>query len=464
MKEVITLQFGENANYVGTHYWNLQQKTIEGNADGQKVSSVLFTESRNVYRPRVLIFDRPNSFGWMGQERLSSAGQDTEDQEMAQEPWSGATEVYRQQLHPKQPFNAGTSPKSWSDFSEIKYSDRSLHSVSGVEFGNSLGEMETFQEGYDVFQGTNSREDILEGSFRQMAEECDQLQGFQILADVVGGFAGYSSAFTAGIRDEYPKSTIMLYNLGRTQIGDIVDKPYMVDAAMGLGNDHDLSLTSMTVPMFVSSELSKLEPTTVIAKNDLYQTSAFLAANIAQWSHCLVDGSQRRTLDDIVDQVTQQQRFPVAESFLAPGLDTAGTDGKFMDVVSTHLVSCSDAAAKLNQLGQMYGQFVVDRGPTGLCQLAVDIYPSTAYVDYKDSVSLPRTFPKLFGNISKQTMAIGIAGLLCSTTASVGYLEQLCQSFKTEQKSNRQYTKDYERDQISQMRQSLESLMDRYSE
>ncbi|KAI9501026.1 Tubulin/FtsZ, GTPase domain-containing protein, partial [Coemansia spiralis] len=231
MREIITLQFGENANYVGTHYWNMVQHQNSTETDGQTNTSVLFSEqsgdrSKQERRPRVLIFDKVDSFGSLGRDALQSAGEDTADQESAL--WGGQTEVYRQQLYAKPTLPQTQSPdddsvadgagdsyerriRYWSDFNELKYDSRSFNSVSGVEFGNSIGELNTFLEGMQVFAGEDGRDDVLEGNLRVFAEESDYLQGFQVFADAVGGFAGYGSAFMAKARDEFPKTPILLY-------------------------------------------------------------------------------------------------------------------------------------------------------------------------------------------------------------------------------------------------------------
>ncbi|KAJ1954268.1 mtDNA inheritance, partitioning of the mitochondrial organelle, partial [Dipsacomyces acuminosporus] len=104
MHEVITLQFGENANYVGTHFWNTQEANI---TDSDELYPVVFyregsgKQYRQKHTPRLLLFDKPGNFGSLGQEELASGG-DAADQ--ADALWSGQSETYRQPLYPKNEF------------------------------------------------------------------------------------------------------------------------------------------------------------------------------------------------------------------------------------------------------------------------------------------------------------------------------------------------------------------------
>ena len=66
--EIITLQFGHSANFVGTHFWNIQESAFcFGDVDkvdprDQVDHDVLFREGRNhlnqtTFTPRLLLFD-----------------------------------------------------------------------------------------------------------------------------------------------------------------------------------------------------------------------------------------------------------------------------------------------------------------------------------------------------------------------------------------------------------------------
>ncbi|KAJ1950859.1 mtDNA inheritance, partitioning of the mitochondrial organelle, partial [Linderina macrospora] len=263
MHEVITLQFGENANYVGTHYWNMQQQKLD---DPDLSADIMFHETASTRgptqrTPRVLVFDTSKNFGSL------DTGDNYEEKDNGQQTaasWDGQTDTYHTQQHQKSEFQHDRSveiePREirfWSDFGEVRYDSHSLHPVSGIAHGNSLGEMNTFHEGLDVIEGEDRADDVLDGEFRRFAEDCDCLQGFQVMADMYGGFAGYGSGYLVRIRDEYPKKSIMLYSIGNTTVEDM-DTGRRMDAAVSLATN--LENVSMYVPVSVPSGLARLFP------------------------------------------------------------------------------------------------------------------------------------------------------------------------------------------------------------
>lgn len=71
-REIITLQLGNYANYVGTHWWNIQETTFNYDPSSIATSEVnhdiLFREGENqqgnvTYTPRMLLLDLAGSLG-----------------------------------------------------------------------------------------------------------------------------------------------------------------------------------------------------------------------------------------------------------------------------------------------------------------------------------------------------------------------------------------------------------------
>lgn len=61
--EIITVQIGNYASFVGTHFWNLQEKSSPDEIN----QSVLFSEnSDHIWTPRLLLIDLKDSFGTLG--------------------------------------------------------------------------------------------------------------------------------------------------------------------------------------------------------------------------------------------------------------------------------------------------------------------------------------------------------------------------------------------------------------
>ncbi|KAJ2305509.1 mtDNA inheritance, partitioning of the mitochondrial organelle [Coemansia sp. RSA 2705] len=462
MREVLTLQFGENANYVGAHFWSLQSAY----AAGDRVHELFAERSKQPAVPRALVFDAAGSFGALPLEHeLQSAGTDQLDEDRGL--WAGPTQVHRQPLH-KQP-RAGASVRFWSDIAPVRYAPHALHAVSGVEFGNSLGEMNSFVEGARVFAGNDARDDALEGSFRVLAEQCDRMQGFHVLADAFGGFAGYAAGFVGRLRDEYPKAPVLLYNVGRTQTVGKLGTAQLADMAVAAAVNAEA--VSMSVPLFAPRPDPELKSHVDIASGDFNQTSAFMAANVAQWSHCLHSG--QRLLDEIVAQVTQQGYYPLAETLLAPGLrvPAVGSDDSRAKLaaadrlVGRSFVACSDA--DVGGISATMGQLVADRG-TGFGSLVSDRFPASACLSDPQPARLPRSFPRIFqtpgqkdsGPSAKETEQLPVAGMLCTSTASLCYIQQLHGAVHCEQS---RLFKEYERESVREYQSTLDRAIDKYS-
>ncbi|KAJ1724965.1 mtDNA inheritance, partitioning of the mitochondrial organelle [Coemansia erecta] len=469
MKEVITLQFGEQANYVGAHYWNLMHAAAADAAaggahpqDALAMDTLFCTDSRQTYAPRVLTFDQPGSH--TQPDPVSGEVEESDAQ------WNGRdVEVHRQaQRTAKQPPSSGSGSgegegafRSWTDVVERRYPAQSFAAVSGVDFGNSLGQLSTFSEGRSVFEGMDARDDLLEGAFRRYAEACDRIQGFQTIADASGGFAGFGLAFLERLREEYPKSPLVLYNAraeeGRGLSG--LGLAARVDVAVALAAALEAGV-SMSVPLFAPQSVA-----TGGGSGGVYRGSAFLAANVAQWGWGVVAGGVG--LDELVDRATGQGLFRVAETLLAPGLDASGSTG-LAELLGSggggggSFTACSEA--KIESLEMLAGRLFVDRG-TDVGRLVRQTMPPAAAVRFEAPVPLPRTFPPIFAQhvIPKRiggVDCVGVAGLLCSTSGSMGYLQTLHGSLAAE---HSKYLKDYEREAVREFRYSLDTAIDRYS-
>ncbi|KAJ1901996.1 mtDNA inheritance, partitioning of the mitochondrial organelle, partial [Coemansia sp. IMI 209127] len=304
----------------------MAQRQAEANRSDAASKHVLFSEQARgeEYRPRALVFDRGEGFGSLGHADVQSTGDDERDREDAQ--WGGTTEVHRQQPY-SQPQPATEQQQQqhrpldrrvrfWSDYRQVAFDSQSLTTVSGVEFGNSLGEMTTFDEGSRVFSGTDARGDVLEDGFRKHVEACDRMQGFQALADASGGFAGYAAAFVERVRDEFPKSPVVLYSVDAAATRDAVSTAGRRAVDIAMATVAALENASVGVSLYTPSHVR--DPLAGVGGGDLFGTSGLLAMNVAQWAQPLVEGS--RMMDDVVALVTQQSHLRLAESLISPGL------------------------------------------------------------------------------------------------------------------------------------------------
>jgi len=70
-REIVTLQFGDYANYVGTHFWNLQESSFCYSSNGtisELDPDVMFREGKTTFEittftPRLILVDVKESLG-----------------------------------------------------------------------------------------------------------------------------------------------------------------------------------------------------------------------------------------------------------------------------------------------------------------------------------------------------------------------------------------------------------------
>ena len=72
MHEILTLQFGQQANFLSTHFWNTQESYQTGEASDEINHDILFrqgigADGGETYLPRTVIYDLKGGFGSLRQ-------------------------------------------------------------------------------------------------------------------------------------------------------------------------------------------------------------------------------------------------------------------------------------------------------------------------------------------------------------------------------------------------------------
>lgn len=258
-REVVTLQLGHYSNFVGTHWWNLQDAGLSYDPDsssGEVQSDVLFREGQTsgghvTYTPRLIAMDLKGSLRTLRQEgRLYDLGHDT-----SSVSWQGRLVMHQESPPEKNSFledldkldgdilaktdftsrplcSAGSlkvdsvngrlasvqqgyqlegSVKVWSDFLRIHLHPRTISVIHQYNHDGEAHRLEAFGQGDALLQGALL--DELEDKLHFFVEECDYLQGFQVLCDMADGFAGLGSKVTEMLRDSYGGRGILTFGL-----------------------------------------------------------------------------------------------------------------------------------------------------------------------------------------------------------------------------------------------------------
>ncbi|CAI0553791.1 unnamed protein product [Linum tenue] len=261
MREIVTIQVGGFANFVGSHYWNFQDELL-GLADDPDSDpafanhqqylnmDVLYRTGEThkgipTYTPRLVSIDLQGSLG-----SLSSRGSLYNEEASSSSvvpTWcmicrsgsvftstSGVREknLFLQSLYEEEHDRLGsTTGKSeshreisdkdiveslengvqfWTDFSKTHYHPQSLYQLSGLWVDPM--EFDNYGIGKDVFS-ESSRGDEISERLRFFTEESDHIQGFQFIADDSGGFSALSADLLESIVDDYPSTPVVLYTV-----------------------------------------------------------------------------------------------------------------------------------------------------------------------------------------------------------------------------------------------------------
>ncbi|CAL1408740.1 unnamed protein product [Linum trigynum] len=327
MREVVTIQVGGFANFVGSHYWNFQDELL-GLADDPDSDpafanhqqylnmDVLYRTGETnkgipTYTPRLVSIDLQGSLG-----SLSSRGSLYNEEASSSSvvpTWSGSVFTSTSGVHEKNLFLqslyeeehdklGSTSGKSeshreisdrdiveslengvqfWTDFSKTHYHPQSLYQLSGLWVDPT--EFDNYGIGKDVFS-ESSRGDEISERLRFFTEESDHIQGFQFIADDSGGFSALSADLLENIVDDYPCTPVVLYTVrGPANQVNPRDRKRTVSS-----NIHDAvsfsrlsSLSKLIVPLGLPSlSTSKACSFLKIKDEKPYHSSAVYAAAI----------------------------------------------------------------------------------------------------------------------------------------------------------------------------------------
>ncbi|XP_058475726.1 protein misato homolog 1 [Solea solea] len=259
-REVVTLQLGHYSNFVGTHWWNLQDASLSYDPEtppGEIQSDVMFREGQTLgghvtYTPRLIAMDLKGSLQTLRQEgHLYDAGKDT-----SAVTWEGNLRMHKQSPPAKnsfleeldkfdkgefltevdfssQPQRSASSVsvdtvnshlakvqkhyrlegnvKVWSDFLRIHLHPRTISVIHQYNHDGEAHRLEAFGQGESLLQGALLEN--LEDRLHFFIEECDYLQGFQVLCDMADGFAGLGSKVTEMLQDSYGGRGILTWGL-----------------------------------------------------------------------------------------------------------------------------------------------------------------------------------------------------------------------------------------------------------
>ncbi|KAI9660477.1 MAG: mtDNA inheritance, partitioning of the mitochondrial organelle [Bathelium mastoideum] len=229
MHEILTLQLGQQSNYLATHFWNTQESyfTYGGQDESPVEHDIHFrpgigADGSETYTPRTVIYDLKGGFGSL---RKINALYAAEEDPISQGLWNGPTVPHRQTPIPpstyQQHLDAGLDPpplttssvRYWSDYNRVFYHPKSIVQIAEYELQSQLVPFEQWDVGEELFINLDREHDLLDRDLRPFAEECDQLQGLQVIAGVDDAWGGFATRYLERMRDEFGKASIWVWGL-----------------------------------------------------------------------------------------------------------------------------------------------------------------------------------------------------------------------------------------------------------
>ncbi|KAL8028965.1 hypothetical protein ABFX02_14G197000 [Erythranthe guttata] len=317
MKEIVTIQVGSYANFVGSHFWNFQDELL-GLADSPESDLIFKTHGLNMdafyrtgetdkgiltYTPRLVSVDFQGSLGSVSSRgTLYGEAPETSIDNLA---WTGPVTTHTSQplkknlflksLYMEQNENDSHTEvedkdiveslenrvEHWTDFSKVHYHPQSLYELSGLWI--DLNSFNNYGIGRDSFSGGLHAEEINE-RLRFFLEECDSPQGIQFIVDDYGGFSGVAGEFLENIADEYTNIPVLLYSVRSPDLcGDSTNRKMTVSRKL-----HDAvsfaklaSFCKLIVPLGLPSlHTSRIAKYLCLDDSKAYHSSAVYASAI----------------------------------------------------------------------------------------------------------------------------------------------------------------------------------------
>ncbi|XP_019906000.1 protein misato homolog 1 isoform X2 [Esox lucius] len=305
-REVVTLQLGHYSNFVGTHWWNLQDASLTYDPDtppGELQNDVLFREGQTLggqmtYTPRLIAMDLKGSLQTLRQEGcLYETGKD-----LTALTWEGNVMMHKASPTAKNPFlldldkldgeqlsgvdfeqipvphcsvsvetinsrleraqkgyQLEGSVRVWSDFLRIHLHPRTISVIHKYNHDGETHLLEAFGQGEALLQGTVLEE--LEDRLHFFIEECDYLQGFQVMCDLADGFSGLGSKVTEMLQDSYGGRGILTWGLAPVSHPDTTPMKELYHLFnYSLGMVHLAKNSSFFCPLTLKGGLARQPP------------------------------------------------------------------------------------------------------------------------------------------------------------------------------------------------------------
>ncbi|KAM7284983.1 protein misato homolog 1 isoform X2 [Ixodes scapularis] len=320
-REVITVQLGNYANFVGAHVWNLQ---------GQLT-----------YTPRLVVADLPGSLG-----HLKNDLYDPPPSAKEQISWSGKVTIHKTEPVPKSSSShsrdqslrsfssdedkdicradltnvGGASEipppndlaRHWTDFLKVDFHPKTVNLVHGYHHNSRDDPFDLYGQGVQCYEDSAWQEGFLD-RLRWFAEDSDSLQAFSVVLDAHDGFSGLAGGLLEHLGDNYPSKAALCWPLFQPHYRALKEGAVATERAHRCFNAvmcyGSLSrLSSGFCPLSVSADHFKGTARTFqhlrLLDQEQYQTSAVLGSALDSFYCGLKLKNQPLELTQLLGQLT----------------------------------------------------------------------------------------------------------------------------------------------------------------
>ncbi|KAK2747795.1 mtDNA inheritance, partitioning of the mitochondrial organelle [Myotisia sp. PD_48] len=342
MHEVITLQLGQQSNYVATHFWNTQESYFSYSENevlpvnhNIHFRAGIGADGTETFTPRTVIYDLKGGFGTL--RKLNALYELAEQNDVSNGLWDGNEVVQKQpRITPNEyqkclelglplPRLTSQTVRYWSDFNRLFYHPRSIVQLNEYDLNSQLKPFEDWTVGQSLFADLDKEHDLLDRDLRPFAEECDHLKSFQIFSGVDDAWGGFMARYIDNLKDEFGNKSILVWALNGTNKTERVKQ--------GLANANcarSLSETSSQVSAYIPITASPSKLPEYITRDLSHSWYSSALISLAVESVSLPSRLRDRRALDIWDISAGDQRnifnlqSSVGKSISAPIADVSG--------------------------------------------------------------------------------------------------------------------------------------------
>ena len=313
-REVITFQLGHYSNFIGSHFWNIQESAFiydKGVTKKEINNDVLFREGLTLrrevtYTPRAIIFDLKGSLGSLKQEGVLYHNEINSDEKVfpnihvEQETIvdkndflkdlqdldeKAAVGLWQNDIYANKVYDLDSVVNVWSDYLRIHLHPKSVQVTSRYTHDSITEPFDYFPLGQNLFKEPAFHDD-LEDRIHFFIEECDSLQGFNIFVDVNNASGGLCFDLIQELSDLYSNKCITTWGVIPPCFDDSsIDRLYQIQNML-INCVKLTELSSGFIPISTGKDILNFPNSTIsmplvnYKPHIPYHSSALLALNI----------------------------------------------------------------------------------------------------------------------------------------------------------------------------------------